>query len=98
MAEVGGSREVVLRICVQAPTDGQVITVRKSMLLDLRPPHTFINLAASQTHLEGIHRKKKKLEFQQYVQQVVKACPNEQTMLFIKRKNSSLVKYYCQQA
>lgn len=89
----------MLRVCVQAPTDGHVITVRKSMLLDLRPPHTFINLAAGQTHVEGIHgKKKKKLEFQLYVRQVVKACPNEQTMLFIKRKNSSLDKYYCQQA
>lgn len=33
----------------RAPTDGHVITVRKSMLLDLRPPHTFIILAAGQT-------------------------------------------------
>lgn len=29
------------------------------MLLDLRPPHTFINLAAGQTHVEGIHSGKK---------------------------------------
>lgn len=37
---------------VRPPTDGHVITVRKSMLLDLRPPHTFIILAAEQTDVE----------------------------------------------
>ncbi len=36
----------------QALTDGHVITVRKSMLLDLRLPHTFISLAAGQTDVE----------------------------------------------
>lgn len=40
---------------VQALTDGHVITVRKSMLLDLRLPHTFISLAAGQLRAETSH-------------------------------------------
>lgn len=37
---------------VQALTDGHVIPVRKSMLLDLRLPHIFISLAADQTDVK----------------------------------------------
>lgn len=70
VAEVGGRREAVMRVRVRAPTDGHVITVRKSMFFDLWPPHTFINLAAGHTHVEGIHRQKKHV----FVQQVVNEC------------------------
>lgn len=50
----GGSRkkEAVLRAVRRALTDDHVITVRKSMLLDLRLPHTFISLAAGHTDVE----------------------------------------------
>lgn len=36
----------------QALTDGHVIPVRKSMLLDLRLPHIFISLAGGQTDVK----------------------------------------------
>lgn len=52
VAEVGGWKGSGVESGARAPTDGRVITVRKSMLLDLRPPRTFIALAAGQTDVE----------------------------------------------
>lgn len=46
----------------RALTDGHVITARKSMLLDLRLPHTFTLLDAGQTDVDyGFIKKKKKV-------------------------------------
>lgn len=52
MAAVGGQKGSCVESSAQALTDGHVITVRKSMLLDLRMPHTFISLASGQTDVE----------------------------------------------
>lgn len=58
----------------QALTNGHVITVRKSMLLDLRLHCTFISLAAGQTHVEDRYRKNVLLQIHLHELKVVHTC------------------------